>query len=71
MDDQSFLAAGAATARPRTPPPACAGGTEDAAGATDHFDTSEMMRQVFLRALSVPSPETRRRMRRSAEPRSS
>lgn len=52
------------------PDPTVDGSIEDVARASD-YDTSEMMRQVFLRALSVPPPESPRRVRPATDPRNS
>ncbi|MFB7864677.1 MULTISPECIES: hypothetical protein [unclassified Streptomyces] len=53
-----------------TPDPAVDHSIEAPASSTD-YDTSEMLRQVFLRARSAPPPEGRYRARPAADPRSS
>lgn len=51
-------------------PDPTADSVEDVAQTTD-YDTSEMLRQVFLRALSTPPVESRHRVRPAAARRSS
>lgn len=49
-------------------PEATADQSREATARAAAYDTSEMLRQVFVRALSVPSAEDRHRLRPTTGP---